>query len=62
MPGISLKIAMEWYQKETDCSRCIFCDEIIVSDMVQLFIFIDFTAIETSKKLCESCYLKMNLK
>lgn len=56
MSGPGLEINLEWYQFPTDGSKCTECEELIVTDMWWLHIFVDEEDVETGFKLCSSCY------
>lgn len=60
MHAVLIKIATEWYQVKTDGSKCDVCEQVICSDMYQLYFFINYDPIETTKKVCDGCYSLIN--
>lgn len=61
MPNpLALNLNMDWVEVETDASPCEVCNDIIVTKMFQLFIFVDFDPQETKHKLCANCYAQLN--
>lgn len=58
--GLSISVSIDWFSRKTDCSNCTECEQMIVSDIWELFYVIDGekgkNPIEGAT-LCESCYL-----
>lgn len=52
---LSAKAEPEWDRKPSDGSYCLQCGEVIIGNMVQLIVFIEYEPIETKFKYCESC-------
>lgn len=53
---ISLSINLEWGEQPTDGSRCSLCQELIIGNMFQCVMFVDFNPVYTDKKVCAVCY------
>lgn len=62
MSGLSIEIKMEWDKVQTDVSNCANCEEMIVSSMYELVVFMNNELCEkgTEIKICESCYQLIN--
>lgn len=53
---LQLKISLDWVQMETDFSKCELCGEVIISDMWQLVLFVDYEPMPKDHKICNNCY------
>lgn len=56
MNGLKLSIAIRWRTVQTDLSNCLVCNDLIFSDMKQLFVLINSDPQPTDKKVCKSCW------
>ena len=53
---VSISANFEWYKISPDGSRCSNCGEFITSEIWQMVLFLNYKAIYTEVKLCQSCY------
>ncbi len=53
---INLEINKEWNQVPTDGTKCQACDTLIIGDMFQMVIFVDYEPVITGIKICAECY------
>ena len=61
MTFVKLDIKLEWERQQTDLSKCVACEDVIYSDMVQAFVRSGSTD-EPIKSivLCQSCFELLN--
>jgi uncharacterized protein with PIN domain len=57
---LRVNINMDWVEVKTDASRCEVCNDVIVTKMFQLVIFVGYEPQETKHKICEHCYAQLN--
>ena len=56
MNPLNLSLNIEWVELETDHSKCILCDTLIIGMMFQKVVFVDLDPIYTKEKVCSYCY------
>jgi len=56
MLPFNISINYEWHTIESDLTKCALCDSIMLGEMVQQVVFVNFEPIYTKVKLCTSCY------
>ncbi len=59
---IEIQVNLEWGEMPTDLSNCFACGDLIVSNMFQVFFFINNVLDEkpSNLKVCKSCYQCLN--
>lgn len=53
---LNLSLNIEWHETESDNSKCVLCDTLIIGKMFQQVVFVDFEPVYTKEKVCEYCY------
>lgn len=57
MPSpLNVEINNEYFETTTDGSKCAACEELILSKMFQMVVFINTEPVYTRFKFCETCY------
>lgn len=59
---LNIEANFEYLETESDLSKCVTCEQVIIGKMFQMVIFINNDPVYSKYKFCESCYTEVNGK